>query len=91
MREESGESNEPELIKVEAAEARVQETVEHLSQLNSSHPAETARKDLMNLRPQLEEALEALENIERRRTLSDRERNLQHAFKMLLAVRRRPG
>jgi hypothetical protein len=87
---ESAEPNEQEL-KVEAAEARVQEAVEHLSQLNSPHPAEAARKDLMDLRPQLEEALEALENLQRRRTLSDRERNLQHAFKMLLAVRRRPG
>jgi hypothetical protein len=87
---ESAEPNEQEL-KVEAAEARVQEAVEHLSQLDSPHPGEIARKDLMNLRPHLEEAMEALENIEGRRALSDRERTLQHAFKMLLTVRRRPG
>jgi hypothetical protein len=87
---ESAEPNEQEL-KVEAAEARVQEAVEHLSKLDSLHPVEAARKDLTDLRPHLAEAIEALENIERRRTLSDRERNLQRAFKMLLAVRRRPG
>jgi hypothetical protein len=87
MGKESAGSKEQEL-KVEAAEVRVRKAVEHLSQLDSTHPVEAARKDLTDLRPHLEAAMEALENIERCRTLSDRERNLRHAFKMLLAVRR---
>ena len=74
--------------KVGVAEALVRETVERLSRLNPPHlVGVAARKDLMDLRPHLEEALE---DIERRRDLSDRERDLQHAFKMLLAVIRRP-
>jgi hypothetical protein len=45
----------------------------------------------MELRPHAEAALETLETIERDRDLTDRERDLRHVFKMLLAVRRRPG
>lgn len=79
-------------LKVEAAEALVRETVGRLSQLYPPHlVGAAARKDLMDLRPRLEEAIEALEDIERGRDLTDRERDLQRAFKMLLAIRRRPG
>ena len=78
-------------LKVEEAEALVRETVGRLSQLYPYHLAEAARADLMDLWPRLEEAIEALEDIQRRRDLTDREGDLQRAFKMLLAVRRRPG
>jgi hypothetical protein len=43
------------------------------------------------MRAQVEAALAALRDIEERRNLTDRERNLQRAFKMLLEVRRPPG
>jgi hypothetical protein len=77
---------------VEAAETLLQESVEHLSQLNAPHlVGVAARKELMYLRPHLQRAVEALEGIERRRGLTDRELNLQHAFKMLLAATRWPG
>jgi hypothetical protein len=78
-------------LKVEAAEALVQEAVGRLSRLNAPYLAVAAREDLMDLRPHLEEAMEALEDIERSRDLTDKERELQHAFKMLLAARRPPG
>jgi hypothetical protein len=38
----------------------------------------------LELRPHLEEALEALANIERRRGLTDQERALKRAFRVLL-------
>jgi hypothetical protein len=38
------------------------------------------------LKPKLEEALEAIADIERRRTLTDEERARRRAFKMLLAA-----
>jgi hypothetical protein len=78
-------------LKVEAAEALVREAVGRLSQLNAPHLAGAAREDLIDLRPHLDEAIEALEDIERGRELTDRERELQHAFKMLLALRSPPG
>ena len=49
-----------------------------------------AREDLIDLRPHLEAAMEALEDIERRRDLTDRERQLRRAFRMLLVVRMQP-
>jgi hypothetical protein len=78
-------------LKVEVAEALIRETVGRLSRLDAPHLAGAAREDLMDLRPHLEEAIEALEDIERGRELTDRERELQHAFNMLLAARRPPG
>ena len=53
--------------------------------------APAARKALIDLRSPLEKALEALEDIERRRDLTDREEDLQHAFKMILTARSQPG
>ena len=41
-------------------------------------------EDLANLKPHLEEALETLERLERRRGLSDREKMRGGAFRMLL-------
>jgi hypothetical protein len=47
-----------------------------------------AREVLENLMPLLEEAIEALEDIERRRDLTDEELSRRYAFKMLLATAR---
>ncbi len=73
---------------VEAAQALVVKTVKRLSQ--SCPPnllGEAAREDLLTLKPRLEEALEALEDIKRRRSLTDKEGSQHYAFKMLLACR----
>jgi hypothetical protein len=73
---------------LEATEALVLETVELLSQSCPSEiPPEAARDDLLALKPHLREALEALEDIQRRRSLTDKERSQQRAFKMLVACR----
>jgi hypothetical protein len=45
---------------------------------------ETALDDLRDLRPHLEEALEALAGMERYRGLTDEERAQQRAFRSLL-------
>ncbi len=71
---------------VEAAQALVVETVTLLSR--SCPPSllgEAAREDLLSLKPRLEEALEALEDTKRRRSLTEEELTRQYAFKMLLA------
>ena len=73
---------------VGATQALVVETVKLLSR--SCPPdflAEAAREDLLALKPRLEEALEALEDIKRRRSLTEEELAQQYAFKMLLAYR----
>ena len=63
--------------------------VETVNRLSRSCPPEllaaAAREDLLALKPRLEEALEALENIKRRRSLTEEELAQQYAFKMLLA------
>lgn len=73
---------------VEATGALVAQTVNHLSR---SYPpellGEAARDDLRALRPHLEQALEALEDIKRRRSLTHRELSQHYAFKMLLTYR----
>jgi hypothetical protein len=46
--------------------------------------AEAAREELLALKPYLQEALEALEDIQRSRSLIDKELSQQHAFRMLL-------
>ena len=77
---------------VESAEALMLETVKLLSR--SCPPellAEAAQQDLLALKPHLEEALEALEDIQRRRSLIDRELSQRYAFKMLLAAGARGG
>ncbi len=77
--------------KIEEVAALLAETVDCLQRHPSDQMASAARAALMELRPHVEAALETLETIERDRDLTDRERDLRHAFKMLLAVRRRPG
>ncbi len=73
---------------VEDTQTRILETVKRLSRnCPPENLAEAARKDLIALKPQLEGALEALEDIQRRRSLTDKERSQQYTFKMLLACR----
>ena len=82
----------------EVEQRRVEEAAALLIQMTDSlrrRPAEqmqvAAREALMDMRPHVEAALEALEYIEEQRDLTDREGDLKHAFKMLLAVRKLPG
>lgn len=73
---------------VRATEALVVEKVKLLSR--SCPPnllGEAAREDLLALKPRLEEALETLEDIKRRRSLTEEELDQHYAFKMLLAYR----
>ena len=73
---------------VGATETLVVETVKLLSR--SCPPdllGEAAREDLLALKPRLEEALEALEDIKRHRSLTEEELDQHYAFKMLLAYR----
>ena len=73
---------------VEAAQTLVVETVKLLSRTcPPSLLGEAAREDLLALKPRLEEALEALEDIKWRRSLTEEEINQHYAFKMLLAYR----
>jgi hypothetical protein len=50
--------------------------------------AEAAREDLLALKPHLKRAIRVLEEIERRRSLTDRELSQRHSFKTLLACSR---
>jgi hypothetical protein len=77
--------------KIEEAAALLERVIDGLRRHPSEQMAAAAHEALMDLRPHVEAALEALEDIEEHRNLTDREQDLQHAFKMLLAVRRRPG
>ncbi len=73
---------------VQATEALVMETVKLLSQgCPPENLAEAACEDVLALKPHLAEALEALEAIKCRRSLTERERSQQYAFRMLLACR----
>ena len=74
--------------KIEEAAALLAEMVDGLRRHPSNQLASAASKALVDLRPHVEAALETLETIERDRHLTDRERDLYHAFKMLLAARR---
>lgn len=75
--------------RVEAADALLQETVELLSRHCPPHLLEAAaHDDLMYMRPQLDAALAAIVDIERRRTLTDEELTRRRAFKTLLAATR---
>jgi hypothetical protein len=77
-------------------ERRVQQTDELLREtvkrLSRGYPPEmivaSAREDLLGLRPRLEEALAALEEIEGRRDLTDEELARRRAFRMLLQTMR---
>jgi hypothetical protein len=77
--------------KIEETAVLLAETVANLRRYSPDRIEAVARANLMNLMPHLEEAIEALEDIERGRELTDRERDLQHTFKMLLVARRPPG
>ena len=77
--------------RVDGAAKLLTETVESLRRSPPGRMVPAARKALVDLRPPLEKALEALEDIERRRDLTDEEEDLKHAFKMLLAARSQPG
>jgi hypothetical protein len=70
----------------EAAEALVVETVKLLSRgCPPENLAEAAREDLLELKPHLQVALEALEDAGQHRNLTDKELAQHHAFKTLLA------
>jgi hypothetical protein len=72
---------------VEDAQARIVESVVRLSR--NCRPAilpEKAREEPLALRPHLQEALEALEDLEGRGSLTDQECSQRHAFQMLLAL-----
>jgi hypothetical protein len=73
--------------KIEDAAALLTQMVDGLRRRPSDQMQVAAREALTDLRPSVEAAIEALEEIKDHRELSDRERDLEHAFKMLLAVR----
>jgi hypothetical protein len=73
---------------VESAEALMVQTVKKLASCSCPPELleEAAREELLALKPHLQEALEALEDIQRSRSLSDKELSQQYAFKMLLVA-----
>jgi hypothetical protein len=74
--------------KVEMADALLRETIEHLARCCPPPLLGTAAcESLEGLRPHVQEALEALGEIEGRRDLTDEELSRRYAFKMLLAAR----
>ena len=73
--------------RVEEAAALLVETLDSLQHCPPDRMEAAAREALTDLRSHLEEALETLEDIERERELTDRERDFQHAFRMLLEAR----
>ncbi len=77
--------------RVDGAAKLLTEMIDGLQWHPPDQIASAAREALIDLRSPLEKALEALEDIERRRDLADRERDLQHAFRLLLAARSQPG
>ncbi len=77
--------------RVDTAATLLTEMIGGLRRHPSDQLAPVAREALIDLRSPLEKALEALEDIERRRDLTDREEDLRHAFKMLLAAGSRFG
>jgi hypothetical protein len=74
---------------VEHSDALVRRTVLSLSRLPAGHILEgAAREEIRGLKPHLEEALEALKEIESRRGLTDQELAQRRAFRMLLETGR---
>jgi hypothetical protein len=72
---------------VEATDTLVQQRVERLARCCPLPLlGEAAREELLQLRPRLEEALGALEDLEGQRGLTDKELARRHAFKTLLSV-----
>lgn len=76
--------------RVKEAAALLTETAHSLRRRPSDRMQVAAREALMDLKPHVEAALETLRNIEERRDLTDRERDLQRAFKMVLEARMLP-
>jgi hypothetical protein len=73
--------------KVEVADGLLRETLVRLSHRSLPDLLEaSARDDLMDLKPHLEEALASLEDIEGRRSLTDEELSRRRAFKMFLTA-----
>jgi hypothetical protein len=84
----AGRLGEPER-RVSEADALVQKKVLHLSQKCPPHLVhQTAWMELANLRPRLEEALEALVELERGRSLTEEEHAKRRAYRMLLRFTR---
>jgi hypothetical protein len=72
---------------VEQTDVLMKSTVEHLTRRCPAHlVGAAAREDLLELRPHLKDALAALEDIERRRDLTDEELARRRAFKMILPL-----
>ena len=83
----SDEHNEPQRAVVEDAQARIGELVVRLSgECPAGILLGKAREELLALGPYLQEALEAFEDLEGRRSLTDQERSQRHAFQMLPAL-----
>jgi hypothetical protein len=73
--------------KIEETDGRLQETVERLTRAYPPHlVGEAARDDLLDLRPHLQKALAALENIEGQRRLTEKELARRRAFRMLIST-----
>jgi hypothetical protein len=88
MERTSSERIDPER-KVEVTNVLLQQTIKHLAR---EYPppllGAAARKSMEDLKPHIEEALEALGEIEGRRDLTEEELARRNAFKMLLGARR---
>lgn len=73
--------------RIEEADKLVRQTLLLLSRDYPPHlVGQTARDELLDMRPHLQEALEALGDIEGRRDLTEEEMARRHAFRMLLAA-----
>ena len=72
--------------RVDGAAKLLTEVVESLRRHPSDQMASAACEALIDLTAPLEKALEALEEIERRRDRTESERDLRHAFRMLLVA-----
>ena len=77
--------------RVDAAANLLTEMIDGLRRHPSDQMASAAREALTDLRSPIERALEALDVLEGRRGLTDREQDLRHAFKMILVEGSRPG
>jgi hypothetical protein len=86
-RNNSDQPSEPQRAVVEDAHARIVESVVRLSrECRPETLPGKAREELLALRPHLKEALEALEDLEGGRSLTDQECSQRHAFHMLLPL-----
>ena len=70
--------------RVEATDKLLRETVQCLSRHPTHSVGAAACGILADLRPRLEEALSALEDIEQERELTDQEHSWQRAFRIVL-------